>query len=147
MFEAFVYWLRKKDLFLSRDWREITATDYTFPVIPLGETEGKHINLMVECYERKVIEHWLFGLIKREYDDVEYVLSIGPRLDRDRIMFKEKIPQSIFFYGHLNGTTTKRWLQCNLVLIRNGTFQPTPSVCTYNYDDIQPGDLPQGPAG
>lgn len=147
MFEAFVYWLRKKDWFLLRDYRELVATEYTFPVIPLGETEGKHLNLTVECYERKVIEHWLFGLIKYECDDVEYVLNLGSRLNRDETLIKEKIPHNIFFYGRLNGTTTKRWLQCNLVLIRNGTFHPTPSVCTYSYDDLQPGDLPEGPAG
>ena len=52
-----------------------------------------------------------------------------------------------FFYGHLNGTSTKRWLQCNLVLIRNGTFQSTPSVRIYSNDFLKSGNFPEGPAG
>ncbi len=147
MFEAFVYWLRRTGLFLSRDHSKVTVTNYSFPAVPLGEDGGKSFIVEVECHEQKVSESWLFGLLKREYDKVDYYLHAGPLFSGDDFMVKQKIPSFIFFYGLLNGTSTKRWLQCNLVLIRNGTFHSTPSVRTYPYDILKSGNFPQGPAG
>ena len=147
MFEAFVYWLRRSGLFHSRGSGKVTISRYSFPAVPLGEDGGKNFLVEVECHEQKVTESWFSGLMKLEYDKVTYYLVAHHLFSGPDFMVEQKIPGFILFYGHLNGTSTKRWLQCNLVLIRNGTFQSTPSVRIYSNDFLKSGNFPEGPAG